>query len=66
MRSAAGVCEAVIEAAKLGNKYIDQQAPWHLLKTDRRRMDTVLYVLVELIRQDHVSLAVNSSDVVRS
>ncbi len=45
-----GLTEAIVEVAKMGNRYIDQQAPWHLIKTDKARMNTVLYVLFELIR----------------
>jgi len=32
------------------NKYIDAQAPWKLKKTDPNRMETVLYVMAEIIR----------------
>lgn len=32
------------------NAYIDAQAPWSLRKTDPARMNTVLYVLCEIIR----------------
>jgi len=32
------------------NRYVDQQAPWALKKTDPPRMATVLYVLVEVLR----------------
>jgi len=32
------------------NRYIDEQAPWTLRKTDPPRMATVLYALVEVIR----------------
>jgi len=32
------------------NRYVDEQAPWALRKTDPARMNTVLYVLVEVIR----------------
>ena len=42
------VCEIIIGIAKLGNKYIDMQAPWGLVKTDINRMNTVLYVLAEV------------------
>ena len=45
--------EALEEAWKLiraGNSYIDRQAPWSLKKTDFPRMETVLRVLVELLR----------------
>ena len=44
-------CESVILVARLGNKYIDTQAPWTLRKTDVPRMCTVLYVLVEAVRR---------------
>lgn len=36
------------------NKYIDVQAPWVLKKTDTARMNTVLYVLMEVMR--HVAI----------
>jgi methionyl-tRNA synthetase len=32
------------------NRYIDEQAPWTLRKTDPARMATVLYGLAEVIR----------------
>lgn len=35
---------------KDANKYIDTQAPWVLKKTDLPRMNTVLYVLMEVLR----------------
>ena len=37
-----------------GNRYVDEQAPWTLKKTDPPRMATVLYVLAETIR--HVAV----------
>jgi len=37
-----------------GNRYVDEQAPWALKKTDPARMATVLYVLAETIR--HLAL----------
>ena len=45
------MCEVPILLARAGNKYIDTQAPWSLKKTDVQRMNTVLYVLAELIRK---------------
>eukprot|EP01041_Mallomonas_annulata_P007735 gene7735-15821_t len=45
------MCECVINVARLGNKYIDTQAPWVLKKTDVPRMHTVLYVLTETVRR---------------
>lgn len=41
----------VIKVARLANKYIDDQAPWKLLKSDSERAQTVLYVLTETIRR---------------
>ena len=45
------MCESIINVARLGNKYIDVQAPWTLRKTDFARMQTVLYVLTESVRR---------------
>ena len=50
------MCEVAINLARMGNKYIDTQAPWTLKKTDPPRMMTVLYVLVELVRRIAVLL----------
>src|SRR6266436_3037873 len=38
------------------NRYIDEQAPWALRKTDPARMETVLYVLAEVLR--HLAILV--------
>jgi methionyl-tRNA synthetase len=32
------------------DRYVDEQAPWALKKTDQARMETVLYVLAEVLR----------------
>lgn len=45
------MCESVIAVARLGNKYIDTEAPWVLRKTDPARMRTVLYTLTETVRR---------------
>ncbi len=46
-----GICDNVISLAKLGNRYIDAQAPWSLVKQNQKaRMYTVLYVLIDLLR----------------
>lgn len=42
--------EAVWEAVGAANRYVDEQAPWALGKTDPGRMATVLYTLSEVIR----------------
>ena len=38
------------ELVGAANRYVDEQAPWALKKTDPARMATVLYVLAECIR----------------
>ena len=42
--------ELVIEIANQANVYIDEQAPWALRKTDPKKMQEVLYILIETIR----------------
>ncbi len=42
--------EGIWEVIGDGNRYVDEQAPWALKKTDPARMETVLYVLAETIR----------------
>ncbi|MGD9535830.1 MAG: methionine--tRNA ligase [Alphaproteobacteria bacterium] len=39
------------EVVSAANRYVDEQAPWALRKTDPARMATVLYVLAETIRR---------------
>jgi methionyl-tRNA synthetase len=42
--------EAVFEVVSAANRYVDEQAPWTLRKTDPPRMATVLWVAAEAIR----------------
>mmetsp|Transcript_4494 Transcript_4494/g.10027 ORF Transcript_4494/g.10027 Transcript_4494/m.10027 type:complete len:197 (+) Transcript_4494:617-1207(+) len=42
--------QEMIELIVATNKYIDEQAPWALRKTDPARADTVLYVVLEVLR----------------
>ena len=46
--------EAMINMVGDANKYIDDMAPWVLKKTDPERMETVLYVLMEVLR--HIAI----------
>ncbi|MEZ5829960.1 MAG: methionine--tRNA ligase [Dongiaceae bacterium] len=48
--------EAIWQVVGDGNRYVDEQAPWALKKTDPARMATVLYVLAETVR--HLALLV--------
>jgi methionyl-tRNA synthetase len=43
--------DAIWQVVSESNKYVDEQAPWTLRKTDPARMATVLYVLADVIRQ---------------
>ncbi|HVJ35271.1 MAG TPA: methionine--tRNA ligase [Terriglobia bacterium] len=43
--------EAIWQVIGEADRYIDEQAPWSLRKTDLARMNTVLYVLAETIRR---------------
>ena len=43
--------EAIWAVIGDANRYVDEQAPWALRKTDPERMATVLYVLAETIRR---------------
>jgi methionyl-tRNA synthetase len=42
--------EEIWRVIRLGDGYIDRQAPWKLAKTDQARMGAVLRVLIETIR----------------
>jgi len=42
--------EAIWQVVGEGDRYVDENAPWALKKTDPARMATVLYVLAETVR----------------
>jgi methionyl-tRNA synthetase len=48
--------EAIWQVVGDANRYVDEQAPWTLAKTDKPRMATVLYTLAETIR--HIAILV--------
>lgn len=48
--------EAIWAVVADANRYVDEQAPWSLNKTDKARMGTVLYTLAETIR--HLAILV--------
>jgi methionyl-tRNA synthetase len=43
--------EAIWQVVAMANRYVDEQAPWALNKTDPARMGTVLYVVAEVVRR---------------
>lgn len=45
------VCDAIINLAKLGNRYINEKAPWSLFKQgNQQTAEEVLYVVLESVR----------------
>ena len=42
--------ETIWRVVAEANRYVDEQAPWALQRTDRSRMATVLYTLAEVLR----------------
>jgi methionyl-tRNA synthetase len=42
--------QALVSLIRDTNKYVDEMAPWALKKTDTKRMETVLYVILEVLR----------------
>jgi methionyl-tRNA synthetase len=43
--------ESLWQVVAMANRYVDEQAPWALNKTDQPRMATVLYVVAEVVRR---------------
>ena len=43
--------EAIWDVVAKANRYVDEQAPWALRKSDPERVETVLYWLAEVLRQ---------------
>ncbi len=50
------MCDAVLQMGRVANKYVVTEEPWALAKSDPDRLNTVLYVLMELLRCCAVSL----------
>jgi len=46
-----------IQLARLGNQYVDQKAPWNLLKTDRAACGTAIHVALRVSRALAVLMA---------
>ncbi len=50
------VCESVLELVRLGNRYIDEQAPWSLYKlgktdpTKHQEAEQIIYAILESVR----------------
>ncbi len=48
--------KSVMELLSLTNVYVDEQAPWSLKKTDKERMQVVLFVVVNIIIKSSIML----------
>jgi methionyl-tRNA synthetase len=40
----------ILELARTGNQYLSSHEPWHLIKTDRQRTATILFLASQLVR----------------
>lgn len=54
--SITAVLEKIVILSTKANVYVDENAPWALRKTDEKRMNSVLYTLLEVIRVISISL----------
>lgn len=45
-----GICDNALSICRYGNKYIHDAEPWKVVKTDKNRAGTILYVLFESLR----------------
>jgi methionyl-tRNA synthetase len=40
----------ILELARIGNQYLSSHEPWHLIKTDRQKTATTLFLASQLVR----------------
>ena len=38
----------VMNVARIGNKYLAEQEPWKLIKTDEKRVETIMYIALQI------------------
>ena len=48
--------KSVLELISAGNAYVDTQAPWTLKKTNKIRMEEVLYIVTNIIIKSAIML----------
>ena len=41
-------CNELINIARIGNKYLADQEPWKIIKEDEARVETVMYVSLQI------------------
>ena len=46
-----GGLAAIIDLARKGNQYLSEREPWHLIKTDRTKTATTLYLASQLVAE---------------
>lgn len=47
----------IVDIARLGNKYLNEEAPWELIKMNRERAGTILHIALRLVKALSIMLA---------
>jgi methionyl-tRNA synthetase len=45
-----GALSGIIDLARAGNEYLSEREPWHLIKSDRQKTATTLYLAAQVVR----------------
>jgi len=48
---------AIIELARNGNQYLSEREPWHLIKTNRAKTATTMYLAAQLVRSTGILIS---------
>ena len=48
---------SIIELARTGNQYLSEREPWHLIKTDKEKTATTLFLAAQLVRSLGILIA---------
>ena len=48
---------AIIELARNGNQYLSEREPWHLMKTNRAKTATTMYLAAQLVRSTGILIS---------
>lgn len=52
-----GALAAIIELARNGNQYLSEREPWHLIKTNRAKTATTMYLAAQLVRSTGILIS---------
>lgn len=42
--------ESIVAIARAGNQYLNVQAPWFAIKSDKKRAETIMYIMINYVR----------------